>query len=519
MRPGWRRAWQVRRTRNFAAVSALVLAACGSPAIAVDGGPLQVNPRNGWKAFEVISIGDDPQGDGFTYAMPGTFDGLGAFLPNASTLRLMVNHELADASVSEVTLNLANFKTAITNVRNTGNTGGGSFVSAARQAYGQWSDNGGGSFTATVDATTTAFQRFCSGQLHPANTFGVNRGFVDNIYMTGEEVTGGRMFALDVANRDYYRLGSATIGASPGGIGGMPSGPWENAALLDTGEANHVALLLSPDGNPTTPTNAVAQLYVGVKGKDFNGNASTSFLARNGLAYGSTYYLNDTLPSSGTSLDGTFDTTIAGGLVSAKLEDVDTNPNDPTQAVMGVQETGLFTFDFALSFNGTGDTFNAANSGFSITKIQDHANDTDGLFGDADNVDWTKTTTLNDITYLNGLIFVNEDSGTNNGETWMMKPDGSGLVLIGDTFGIANATETSGILDISELVGYLPGSVLLTSNQGTTASLTVLINPDATLIPEPASLAVAGIGSGMLLLRRRARRTCPADTVGDDPQR
>ena len=63
----------------------------------------------------------------------------------------------------------------------------------------------------------------------------------------------------------------------------------------------------------------------------------------------------------------------------------------------------------------------------------------------------------------------------------MLSPDGTGLTKIGDTAGISSSTETSGILDISVLVGYQPGSVLLTSNQGTTASLTVLINPAATV--------------------------------------
>ena len=152
------------------------------------------------------------------------------------------------------------------------------------------------------------------------------------------------------------------------------------------------------------------KLYIGEKGKDTSGNLSNSFLARNGLAYGSYYYLNDTLPASGTSTDGFFDTTTAGALVAAKMEDVDTNPNDPTQVVLGVQETGLFTFDFALDFSSG--SFNAAGSSFSITKIQQHHNDTDGAFGDADNVDWTEATILGGVTYPNGLIFVNEDSGT-----------------------------------------------------------------------------------------------------------
>ncbi len=298
---------------------------------------------------------------------------------------------------------------------------------------------------------------------------------MDNIYITGEEfTTTNRLFAIDLANRDFYRL-SGVAGSASGGIGGMPFDSFENAALLDTGETNHVALLLSPDGG-----SQIMQLYIGEKGKDTAGNASGSFLARNGLAYGSYYYLNDTLPANGTSSDGFFDTTTAGGLYSYKLEDVDTNPNNPTQVALGVQETGLFTFDFNLDFSGG--SFNAAASGFSITKIQNHNNDTDGLFGDADNVDWTAATTLNGVSYPNGLIFVNEDSGTSNGETWMMSPNGSGLTKIADTAPTdAATTETSGILDISTLVGFKPGSILVTSNQGTASSLSVLINPYAAL--------------------------------------
>ena len=63
----------------------------------------------------------------------------------------------------------------------------------------------------------------------------------------------------------------------------------------------------------------------------------------------------------------------------------------------------------------------------------------------------------------------------------MNTPSGSGLTLIGDTVDFSGATETSGILDISKLVGYKPGSILLTDNQGSDSSLTVLINPNATL--------------------------------------
>jgi hypothetical protein len=447
-----------------------LLAAIAEPVWAINGGTLRVIPRNSWRAFEVISAGDNLSG----YVVPDVFDGVGAWLPTSDTLRVAINHETSDASVSEVNLDLANFQSAIRNVITSNNTGGVGFVTSAQQAYSRWTANGGNTWTNTSSNTTTAFQRFCSGQSYVPDAFGPGRGFVDNIYITGEEVTGGRLFALDLANRDWYQLSGYT-GAASGGLGGMPADAWENAALLDTGDTTHVALLLSPDGG-----SQIMQLYIGDKGKDTTGNTSNSFLARNGLAYGRYYYLNDTLPVIGApSTNGFIDTTTGGALLSAKLEDVDANPNDPTQAVVGIQETGLFTLDFNLDFSGG--NFNPGSSSFSVTKIRNQNNDTDNEFGDADNVDWTRATNLNGVNYPNGLVFVNEDSGTGNGETWMMTPSGSGLTLIADTYG-SSATETSGVLDISALVGYKPGSILFTSNQGTSVgSLTVLINPNAAL--------------------------------------
>ena len=254
----------------------------------------------------------------------------------------------------------------------------------------------------------------------------------------------------------------------------MPRDSWENAALLDTGETGHVALLLSPDGGSSR-----MQLYIGEKGKAIDGSPSQDFLARNGLAFGSYYFLNDTLPSSGTSTDGFFDTTTAGALTASKLEDIDTNPSDGTRAVLGNQNFGVFTFDFALDFSSPAG-FDAAASSFAITKIHDDTSGTLGSIGDADNVDWTAPTLLGGTTYADGLIFVNEDNS--NGEIWLTTPDGAQLTNIANTAGNSAATETSGILDLSALLGYRPGSIVLTSNQGSQASLSVLIHPAAELV-------------------------------------
>jgi hypothetical protein len=177
-----------------------------STAFGLDGGTLRINPRNDWKAFEVITVDNNPTVDGFDWSMPNAFDGLGAWLSDDSILRLQVNHEISNAAISEVNLDLASFKTAISNTINSGSTGGGRFVNSARLAYDRWSSDGGATFTNTTD-----FSRFCSGQSYSPNTFGDGRGFVDDIYITGEEGFGNdRLFALDLNNRDFYQLSGAT---------------------------------------------------------------------------------------------------------------------------------------------------------------------------------------------------------------------------------------------------------------------------------------------------------------------
>jgi hypothetical protein len=446
---------------------------------ALNGAALRLNTFNGFRAFEVITAGDDPGGDGYRYAMPDTFDGAGAWLVDPNTVRVLVNHETADASVSEVDLNLVSLQTAISNMINSGNTGGVAFVISARQAYDRWSADGGASWTNTSNNSNTSFYRFCSGQAWAPNTYGTNRGFVDEIYIAPEEGATERLFAIDSANRDLYQL-SGTVGSAVGGVGGMTFDSWENAALLDTGETGHVALLLSPDGG-----DRVLRMYVGEKGKDASGNNSNSFLARNGLAYGSWYYLNDTLPT-GTSADGYFDTSAACALSATKFEDIDTSPSHPNRVVLGNQDSGVFTFIFNLDFSAG--SFNSGTSAFSITKIADAGRSGNNSFNDPDNVDWTDATTLGGNIYPEGLIFVNEDSA--EGEIWQMEPDGTNVIRAASTTVVA---ESTGIFDISWVVGFMPGSIMVVNNQGSPASMSVLIHPEATLLAGPSDFSGDGI--------------------------
>jgi hypothetical protein len=334
-----------------------------------------------------------------------------------------------------------------------------------RRAYDRYSFDGG----AKWDYGIGNFQKFCSSQFHAPNAFGTQGyGFVDPLYITGEEVPNGRLTVLDTTKRDLYVL----TGYTGPNAAGMPADSWENAAAIDTRETGHIALLLSSDGGTME-----MKLYVGVKGLDKDGAASDSFLARNGLAWGTYYYLIGSFGNSiGDTTNGSFSTQSEGVLKSTKLEDVDTNPNRPTSVVLGDQDSGVFIFDFHLDFSGG--SLQLAESSFTVKKIADNQNSA-GL-NNADNVDWTRPTTFsNGAKYPDGSIFVTEDNET--GEIWQIHPDGSDPQLIGET---QVGSESTGILDLSELLGYKPGHVLACNNQGVPSSLTIMVYNGDTLSEE-----------------------------------
>ena len=81
----------------------------------------------------------------------------------------------------------------------------------------------------------------------------------------------------------------------------------------------------------------------------------------------------------------------------------------------------------------------------------------------------------------NGMLYVQEDGDGN--DMFEMSSAGGSITQIASAF-----SEPSGIVDISDLVGYEPGSVLLSSIQGSGsagAQLAALVSPTATLTPSP----------------------------------
>ncbi len=142
----------------------------------------------------------------------------------------------------------------------------------------------------------------------------------------------GRFFVIaETTMHMITGVGTGNASLLQGGTNGLGRDALENAAQVDTGETRHVALLLTPDYGQQR-----LRLYIGQKGFKSDGTScgnctgDSLLLARNGLAFGSWFYLQGSLPSSGTK-SGTFGTVRASGLYGAKLEDVSTNPNNPKQ--------------------------------------------------------------------------------------------------------------------------------------------------------------------------------------------
>ena len=440
---------------------------------ALNGDPskLGLDTYLGWQAFEIITQGDT---NGKGYTLPGELDGVGAYRVE-DTLRVLSNHETGRACdtentsvVTQIDLDLSRLQQAVLNMRNTGDLGDErSFVRSFGLAWDVIIDENGDE----VSSLPSRFRLFCSSQAYGPDTFGPGEGFADQIYIFGEEKKNapyGRLFAINSSTRTLYQL-SGAIGdasSSQGGNPGMVYDSFENIALIRTFETNHVAFLVSVDGGTEK-----LKLYVGQKGKGKNGEPDNEeFLARNGLAYGSWFYLSGSLPteSGQTVSNGFFTASENGALTAEKFEDVDTNPLNPTQVVLGEESTGVFVFDFALDFfSSSSGMFQSENGGssFSVTMI---VNEADVAMKQVDNVVWTAAS----------LIYVCTDGV--GGAVWQMLSDGSDLIKVASS-SIEDRDEAppSGAFDISKHLGYEPASIFLVNVMGCGSTMSVLINPSA----------------------------------------
>lgn len=138
--------------------------------------------------------------------------------------------------------------------------------------------------------------------------------------------------------------------------------------------------------------------------------------------------------------------------------------------VLGDEKNGIFIFDFDLNF--AGGKFQSGGTGSTYT-IKMIVKDSESPINQADNVAWTEA----------DLIYVATDG--ENGAIWEMDPSGNNQVKIAVSKNVTNDYNPSGVIDISRFVGYESASILLASTMNCGSSMSVLINPNAMLLPQP----------------------------------
>ncbi len=227
----------------------------------------------------LLTIGEGNVGNSFNlqnygYEPIGLLDGMGAYLKDESTVRVLANHETGSsagyaypigASGPIVTGGRISYFDIDRDTRQVVGTG-----LAVESVY----DRAGALVTSAQQinetlSTTRGFDRFCSANLFLAGEYGL----ADTIFMTNEETSvafghpqGGSYWALDVA--------TGALWACPD----LGRGTWESATFVKAPRGNQVACLLADDFGA-----APMYLYVGTKNKKGN------FLQRNGLSGGQLY--------------------------------------------------------------------------------------------------------------------------------------------------------------------------------------------------------------------------------------
>lgn len=467
---------------------------------------LRATPEGGFEVTPLISIGEAIDG----YRPPGVPDGMAAFAWSEDRLRLFVNHELAARSGYSYRLangaKLRGSRISYFDIdRRTRR------VHAAGLAYGTVFDRAGrevrdaAQISERPDLPLAGFHAFCSAAGFAAGT----GGFVDDIMFTHEEASvrggrhphGGSVWALDVRNGQLWALPE------------LGRGSWENVAAVATPDGDrpdgHVALLLGDDLEF-----GAAPLYLWLGRKQPGG----SFTARNGLARGQLWAWvadnGDTSPGqwhgSGTMRSGRFvalrnreperagrkgydvagypdDTTLRaqaatlGAFLFSRPEDLHTNPRDGREVVFASTGHGhLYPPDDWGGIYLARVRFTAAPDGgwqpaADIHLLYDSDERADHGIRSPDNLVWA----------VDGSIYVQEDKAVKRGafaaasgreaSIWALHPDRPDKPVriaeidrralpagaIDRKAAVPGEWESSGIIDVSELLGAWPGELVL----------------------------------------------------------
>jgi Ca2+-binding RTX toxin-like protein len=224
----------------------------------------------------ILTVGDSPdlKADGVTpWKMVGIPDGLGAFDNGDGTITVLMNHEISNTQgVVREHGSIGSFVSRLVIDKDTLEvTSAGDLAKAVHlfnAATGQFGD-----------ATTTAWNRFCSGDLADPSAFfdaATGRGTLSRIYLTGEEAGAeGRAFAFVVTDEDNNGVAEEGHAYELPWMGNMS---FENAVASPYSGAKTV-VIATDDSTP-------GQVYVYVGDKTDSGLAVQKAGLTGGQLYG-----------------------------------------------------------------------------------------------------------------------------------------------------------------------------------------------------------------------------------------